>query len=146
MILIVPMLMLLASLIRLATHILAVDTGRRGRETVATILSVNRTIIHQRPAVGGKVRCDYLLTMEFESAEGKHVRVKPIVAGHMHTGGGRFIPQWAPGDRIPIRHHRRFVSIIRVLEGVQDKRAVPIIVWTLVCLCLTAYLVYLCGA
>lgn len=144
--LIIPILMLLGSLVRLVTHILAVDTGRRGRKVLATITKVNRTIIHRRPSVGSKVRSDYILTMEFEGEDGRGVCIKPIVAGYVRSSGGRLIPQWAPGDQIAIRHHRRFVSIIRVEEGVREQRALPIAVWGVATLCLTVLLVHLAGA
>lgn len=140
---IVPALMLLGSLVRLAMHILVVDTGRRGRTALATITKVNRTIIHRRPSVGSKVRCDYVLTMAYDGEDGRRVTIRPIVAGHVRSSGGRLIPQWAPGDQIHIRHHRLFGSIIWVEEGVREQRALPIVVWSVASLCLTILLVHL---
>lgn len=141
--LIIPALMLIGSLVRLVTHILASDTERRGREVLATITKVNRTIIHRRPSVGSKVRSDYILTLEFDGEDGRRVSIKPIVAGYVRSSGGRLIPQWVPGDQITIRHHRRFVSIIQVEEGVHEQHALPIAVWSVASLCLIVLLVNL---
>ncbi len=135
---IIALLALAGSAWLLTIQILEAITGRWGREVSATILSINRIIVHHRPSVDNMVRCDYLLTVEYPLPDGRPVRAKPIVAGYMKEVGGRRLSQWVAGDVITIRHHRRLVRIISV-----SWRPQALVIWSLVTICMTVVVVHL---